>query len=174
MAIVIKVSPEIESLHRRLRDDAGVLAAMAPVLQQQAELTANHIIEHRMSQRGPETLGVRTGRLRRSLRASKVSILSGGLLVTIGSNVKYMGAHEFGFSGDVQVAGHKRKRSGKMVIFGRRRTVRQADVNVRPHKRHVEIKERAPIRRGIEDREEKIGTALSDALTKFYEGRNIT
>lgn len=161
-----------------------------------------------MSQRGPETLGVRTGRLRRSVRPSKARVVAGGVVSSIGSNVKYMGVHEFGFDGEVEVRPHARKRfvvreffaaeakdaslsqflkalkkgkdrgaflpGGSSNVVSRRivrKRVRGQDVEVRGHKRRMVMKERAPIRRGIEDRAAEYGEALTGAIVDFYTGK---
>lgn len=171
MDIAIITSAEAMAAHRRLRDDAGLLRVLAREMDVQNKLTESHIQRARMSQRGPETLGVISNRLRNSIRPSKTVILANGLRSSIGSNVRYMGPHEFGFDGDVTVGPYKRKRKVTEVIFGKRRRVRKGDINVRSHQRHVVIKERAPIRKGIEDRRVAYGTALGGAMHNFYEGR---
>lgn len=115
-------------------------------------------------------LGVRTGRLRRSIRATKpqLNLRTGEISVSYGSNVAYFAIHEFGFQGDVQVKGHTRRLDGgQKFVRGKltkgyqdrlkkKLTKRNLDgtrtagslattTQVRPHKRKLKIAARAPL-----------------------------
>lgn len=87
-------------------------------------------------------LGVKTGQLRRSLRATKpviVDLATLSVASKVGSKVKYFGAHEFGFRGTASVRSHVRRTRG-----GGRATVRA-------HSRKMSIPERRPLRTGFSE-----------------------
>lgn len=171
MKIELIIPPEAEAAHRRLRDDAGLLKALATRLDTLNEETASHIRHYELSGPRPDKLGVISGLLRNSVRRSDAIIVGGVVVSAIGSNVKYLGPHEFGFEGDVQVPGFLRKRIVKQVIFGKRRKVRAGDIEVRAHKRHLKIRARAPLRLGIEARSQKYREGLGEAFGEFYRGK---
>lgn len=82
-------------------------------------------------------LGVKTGQLRRSLRATKpvvVDVATLSVASKAGSKVEYFGAHEFGFRGTANVRSHARRTRG-----GGRATVRA-------HSRKMNVPERRPLR----------------------------
>lgn len=92
---------------------------------------------------------VDTGRLRRSIRITKVS--QGN--VTIGTDVPYAKAHNEGFRGTVQVKAHKRNKytksrvgTGKLTKTGKERTKTISTVSgssmVKAHTRKVNIVQR--------------------------------
>jgi len=166
--VTIKLDPQIAAIRARLRDDRGMLRAVARAMDYQNDLTVSHIHERRMSQRGPDTLGVVTGRLRRSIRATRARVIGNAVQSSIGSNVRYMAPHEFGFDGIVNVAAYAKKEYRKMVIFGRRRKIRLADKMVKAHKKHLRIRARAPIAMGIHDRTAVYAQSFAGAIGKFY------
>lgn len=132
-------------------------------------------VKGRFSGQGPfpasqNKLGVRSGRLRRSIRATKaqVNLRTGEISVGFGSNVAYFAIHEFGFTGDVQVKGHTRRLDGgqKFVrgkltkgyqarlkkklternLAGTRKAGSLATTTqVRAHKRKLKVPARAPL-----------------------------
>ncbi len=161
---------------RRLRDDAGMYRALLPVVDEQNEFTVGAIKQNRLNfpKHGPTVdTGLRhqSGRLFKSIRASKAVVFGNSVRSGIGSNVKYLGAHEFGFDGEVQVPAHMRERHVRQVIFGRRKKVRTGDIAVRGHKRHLRLKERAPIRRELAARADKYAEAVVGSIVKFYAGK---
>jgi hypothetical protein len=172
MEITIKAPEELGLLQKRLKDERGLLKSIAPVIDTENELTVAQIQEAHMSFSGPTSLGVRTGRLRRSVRPARARIVSGGVWSAIGSNVKYMGPHEFGIDADVSVKPHMRKHVVKKVLFGRRRKVRLGDISVRGYTMHMKQKERAPIRRGIEEREEYYRASVREVCLLFWTGKD--
>lgn len=161
-------------LTRNLRD----------TLDLQNELTVGELVQNRMSARGPETLGVVTSRLRRSVRPSKAVVSGTAIESAIGSNVRYMGAHEYGFVGTVQVPQHTRRNAmldlletgeGKRVerwesfgIRGKKTKVAGGVSVVRAHTMRLNIKERAPLRRGINDRLPNYREALSATVVNTF------
>lgn len=78
-----------------------VLRGLRATMDEQNELTIGHIRSARMTGQGPfpvseGRLGVRTNRLRSSLRKAKAVLRGGAIVGSVGSNVKYAAAHEFG------------------------------------------------------------------------------
>ena len=138
-----------------------LLAAAAKEIDRQNELTVGHIQANRLSKRGADTLGVVTNRLRLSVRPSKAVIKGNLILSSIGTPVEYAGAHEFGFEGRVSVAAHTRLRNGD----------EDDKIQVRAHTRQMKIKARAPLQRGIRDRIDRYGSALSSAIIRSWEER---
>ena len=135
-------------------------AALVAEMDRQNEFTVGHIQKNRMTRRGPETLGVVTNRLRSSVRPTKAVLQGGEIQSAIGSNVVYMGIHEFGG----QTKPHKIfPKKGRALAFMRGgKSVVVKSVNHPGSK----IPARAPIRRGIEDRAENYSRALSAAILR--------
>jgi hypothetical protein len=167
----IKIPDELNALRKRLNDDAAMLRTLVPIMDGENEVTIAEIKEKRLSQKGPETLGVVRGRLRESITQAHPVVIGNRVVSAIGSNVKYLRPHEFGMDEDVNVGPYMRKRKAKEIIFGRRRVVRKGDVMVRAHKRHMKFPERAPLRRGILARTESYKEALGNGVVKFYAGK---
>jgi phage gpG-like protein len=113
------------------------LKAIAAALKQAGPIIVQNALEYRFTlQKGPfpvseHKLGVKSRRLRQSIDNTAPQIQEGSSTVTMGfgSNVKYFGIHEFGFSGSVGVKAHSRK-NGQ---------------NVRAHSRFVKIAAREPM-----------------------------
>jgi phage gpG-like protein len=165
MSLQIKpqLTPEAQRVVDQLREMPERMGReIARVMDRENEITVGHISERYLSRRGPRSLGVRTNRLRSSLRRSKARISGAlGVVSSIGTNVEYMGVHEFGFSGTVSVKSHTRRQSH---VFGR--ALAQPIVStVKAHDRQVDIPERAPIRRGIRDRMDDYVRSISNAIT---------
>ena len=162
-AIQIQLDPSVAGkLRGMVRVPEHILLEMKKEIDLQNELTVGHIQATRMSGRGPfpveeGRLGVRTGRLRQSLRPSKATIAGGKTIVSaIGTNVIYMGPHEFGFTGLVNVRAHARR--GKKGVH-----------QVKAHARQANVPSRAPIRQGIEDRAPAYGRAISEAFVRGWD-----
>jgi phage gpG-like protein len=143
----------------------------------QNELTVGHIKEQRATGIGPfpvadGKLGVRTGRYRRSIRRTKARVLGNTIVSSIGSNVAYAGAHEFGFNAVVDVRGHVRtvaSRNVRGVIDGKRKKIAQGIGTVSAHQRRMNIPARMPIRRGIEDRTAEYSAAISQRVVGLFQ-----
>lgn len=146
-----------------------VLPALTRALDAQMQITLGHITARRMTGRGPypaseHKLGVRTGRLRQSLRASKAVVRGGNIEAGIGTNVKYAGLHEFGGTIAPHTITARLGKSLRFVIGGKvifRKSVKHPGAT---------YPERAPIYTGIEDRQNEIAAALSTAAIKALEG----
>ena len=154
----IQFTPAAQAaLARAKAAPATLLPALAATLDLQNELTVGHIQKTKLSRRSATTLGVRTNRLRSSLRPRKTTIVGNQLISAIGTNVRYAGAHEFGFTGTVSrpattVRPHRRK--GRPVTAHTRR----------PHTARFKIKARAPIATGIKERIPNYSKALSTTI----------
>ncbi len=165
--IRIEFSPQTESLMARLHafPQRG-LRAIADAIDKTNEETVGYIQKEKLSSRGSHTLGVRSGRLRRSIRPSKAAISGSSIVASIGSNVVYAGIHEFGG----RTAPHEiRPRKGKALKFligGRAIYARKVN-----HPGSL-IPARAPIRRGIEERKNYYTRAIDSALQLTLDGRS--
>jgi len=158
----VQLTPESQRIIANLKSmpqRMGVVVAKA--MDDENEKTVAHISERYLSRRGANTLGVRTNRLRSSLRRTPARI-SGDLGVSssIGTNVEYAGVHEFGFKGTVTIKSHARKMTSAFGIP----LSTPVTVNVRTHTRNVDIKKRAPIQSGIADRLDSYVRSISKAI----------
>lgn len=108
---------------------------------------------------GP-VLSVRTGTLRRSINRVVVDNAN-GIVATVGTNVRYAAAHEYGFDGDVTVKAHTR-RSALQMSVGRKSRVSSSDgtVNVREFTRHMHLPERSFLRVILKERAAEIRESL--------------
>jgi phage gpG-like protein len=167
-SITIKLTPP--DLLERLRNaPANIPIALGKAMDSQNLETVGHISKARMTGKGPfppseGKLGTRSNRLRLSLRATP-SVVSGQTITSsIGSNVEYMGIHEFGG----QTRPHLIKaRNGKSLRF--QMAGREVFVKSVKHP-GSKIPARAPISHGIADRGDAYGVALSQAALKALEG----
>ena len=148
--IVIK-STGLDQLPARLnRFRAGVLARVPVMLNLIGQtVAAISKVDYLSGPRSSTKLGVVSGDLRRSIgsKAGKGGLyrLKGNTL-EIGTNLPYGRAHEFGFSGTVQVAAHSRE---VKVVFGRYRGfLRQ---NVQAHSRKMRIPPRPFLNPALKD-----------------------
>lgn len=186
MSLRFKLSSNAVRLARELRGmKAAALRNVQRALNRENQFTAAHVARTRLSQRGPETLGVLTNRYRNSLRPSQAEIIGDRVVSAIGTNVEsYPRAHEFGFSGDVTVRRHDRRvfthrttgggaafnpTTGKITKQRKKKiSLFNGTVTVREHVRHMEIKARAPLSRGIAEREGNYSEAISRAVVEAY------
>lgn len=109
------------------------------------------------------TLGVVTGAARRSVKAQPVETTPDLVSGSFGSPLVYVRAHEFGFSGRVQVRGHTRRLTTKSFRSGRltkrastelKEAIaegRKTTAFVRPHSRHVMIRARRMFGRTMDE-----------------------
>ena len=145
-----------------------LLASLMRSLDYQNELTVGHIQADYLSRRGPDTLGVVTNRLRSSIRRTEAVVSGDSITSSIGSNVEYAGVHEFGFDGMVTVRPFTRRVASRDSIRvgprGGKKKIAEGISFVRGFQRHMVVKERAPIRRGIADRTENYREGLSQAV----------
>lgn len=179
------------------------LGRLAQKIGQASQAIVGAAVKGRFTGQGPfpvaaNKLGVRTGRLRRSIRATKpqLNLRTGEISVGMGSNVAYFAIHEFGFTGDVQVKGHTRRLDGgrKFVrgklskgyqtrlkkklternLAGTRKAGSLATTTqVRPHKRKLKVAARAPLGTELKARTTTLAylRALRDALEPLLKTR---
>jgi phage gpG-like protein len=149
LTVTIALDPAGRALIARLETAAPRLqSALLAAIDDENQSTIGVITNLRLSRRGPDTLGVRTNRLRSSITATKAILVPGGTITaTIGSNVIYAGVHEFGINKTVRVRAHDRTLNR---LFGRR--VTPFKQSVRAHDRRMVFPARAYIRRTLEER----------------------
>jgi phage gpG-like protein len=172
--ITLSLTTAAQRVLRRMTDPMTVLRPVAAALDRQNELSIGYIVRNKLSRRGPTTLGVRTGLLRRSLRRSKATIHGRGVRSAIGTNVAYAGVHEFGFDGNVTVRAHTRRirsrdvqrRSGNDKRGG---LAASGVAFIRSHSRHMSIPARAPIQTGIRERIADYSKAISKAIVEAFQ-----
>ena len=149
-------------------------AVICAALDYQNELTIGDIQANQLSARGPETLGVVTGRLRQSIRRTNATITADGITSSIGTNVVYAGPHEFGFDGPESVRGYTRRVKSRDVrgkVDGKRRQIAQGVAFVRAHVRQMHMPERSFIRRTIELNAPNYTARVSNAVVTAWEGK---
>jgi phage gpG-like protein len=119
VAVQIKISNEAEALLQRFNNSAAlsrtVVQAMRVAMEGDDGLKTHIITKHLNAQPHPSDpsnheLGRVTSRLANSVYTTTAATAT-GVESHIGSNVKYAAIHEYGFNGNVMVAGHIRKRS---------------------------------------------------------------
>lgn len=161
--------------------------AIAAAMDKENELTTGQIQRRKLSVRGPQTLGVRTNRLRLSARPTKATVTADAILSSIGSNVKYAGVHEYGFTGSAPVKAYTRRapqgdrfKNGQGGTIARltlqrggikpnaRAQVSSGFAQVRAHTRKMNFPARAPFRTGIEERLPNYSAALSRAIVAVF------
>ncbi len=186
--IEIKVTDNAAEVIRGLQAfPPEMQTAIAAALDLQNERTVGQIQARKLSRRGPKTLGVVTNRLRSSIRKVDATITGTNIDSGIGSNVKYAGAHEFGFTGSVQVRAHQgehraldvfKVKGGRLVqgfeltgAGGRGTRVAIGFVNVRAHQMKMNIPERAYIRSTIQEEAPNYSRTISAAILKAWEER---
>jgi len=149
--------------------------ALVAAIDRQNELTTGYIQRNKLSVRGPQTLGVRTNRLRLSARPTKAVVSGDAILSSIGSNVKYAGVHEFGYDGTVRVRSFTRRQVSNDQVRGQGRrgfrarergdrVVASGIARVKAHTRRVRFPARAMFRGGIEERLPNYSRAISSAI----------
>lgn len=106
----------------------------------------------------PDRLGVVTGRLRSSI-TKKTTEEDDGVVVQVGTNVRYAAAWEFGFDGVQQVDAHLRVVS---KVFGR--SVNATVTQVRAHSRKVNNKAKPFLQPAIDDAMPALDNRISNVL----------
>lgn len=100
-----------------------------------------------------QVLNVVTGRLRRSINV-KISETGSSVTGTVGTNVAYAHAHEFGFQGTVSVREHL-----SHSTLGNAFTVRQ-------HSRQMNVPEKSFLRSALHDMQDVIRAEFEQALQR--------
>jgi hypothetical protein len=196
--IALELSSDAHNVLDRFdRLPSAMLRMMVAGLDEANQTALGHIVRTKLSQRGPETLGVDTNRLRGSSRAGKTTIQGTALHSNLGTNVPYAAVHEFGYEGQVNVPGFWRRApqgdrfslgtdlmrtvitrpmAKKLGAFGKRGRLKQRFTKVssgrafvRPHTRQLKFPERAMFRTGIAESKGVYETALSGAILKAWQ-----
>jgi len=183
---VMEISEEAKAVFRDAKDfGPRLVKRIAMVHDEQNALTVGWIVRARLSERGPHTLGRISSRLANTLRAAKARVSGTTVWSSIGSNVRYAGAHEFGFQGTVTVKAHTRRFArfeGQSIsikdaklLQGRSKKAKpglqRGTQQVRSHSRKMNIPARAPIASGIVDRIDEYAKAMSDGVIDEFNGR---
>lgn len=108
-----------------------------------------------------QVLNVRTGNLRRSIH-QKVETDGGCIIGEVNTNVRYGAAHEYGFSGAVNVKAHLRQ---VKQAFGKPLKSPRF-VQVAAHSRAVNLPERSFLRSALRDLQPSIERSLVRAINK--------
>lgn len=147
----IDIPPNLDAALRGLKPDVMV-GAVRRGMDRGTQLVTDRIRRTRLTGQGPfavadHRLGVKSGRLRKSLQWTKGVVSGLAVTTAIGAVVKYAAAHEFGFSGKVPVKAHQRTAT---KAFGVKLSEPKPH-SVKAHQRTVRVPERRPIRSGIEE-----------------------
>lgn len=108
-----------------------------------------------------QALKVRTGRLRRSINTRLEGMNTDQVTGYVGTNVSYARAHEYGFTGQVNV-----KQSLRMQTMAWGKSIEPKQVVVRAHARNVTLPERSFLRSALEEMDAEIQRELSGAVTE--------
>lgn len=193
---IVQISDDAKKVLQGMQElPLRMARAMCRALDRQNQLTIGYIQEHKLSERGPKTLGVVTNRLRSSVRATPAMALGDGVTSAIGTNVVYAGPHEFGFDGEVTVKEHTRKvatrfqidngrtsvsrsAAGKLGLLtkagkgrkGMAKEVGGGTTTVKQHMRKMHVPARGMFQAGIAERATEYAQALSQAVLSAVEG----
>ena len=107
-----------------------------------------------------QVLRVKTGRLRRSINSRTENIGDTNPSGTVGTNVAYARAHEFGFTGSVTVKAHLRTIK---QAFGK--AIAPTTVSVNGFSRKTVLPERSFLRTGLNDLQPVIASELKGAVS---------
>lgn len=174
MKLSITLTKDESAALLALKDGAvRLVRPLARAWGQASQEVLGRAVKNRFTGRGPfpvsqNKLGVRTNRLRKSMRATAATVeTTGNIVSNMGSNVSYYAPHEFGFRGRVQVQGHTRRgvaanrrrdfkseystfrgKLTKASARGLKANYKRGRANfsyVRPHSRRVNIPARRPL-----------------------------
>ena len=144
----------------------AMLRRMTPALQRELRLSVGNLVLRlqtavKSGKLSGQALGVRTGRLRRSIdqrTAASANAVEGCVF----TNVEYARGHEYGYRGPASVRGHLR-----MVkqAFGRQMKQPRA-VFVRPHVKQVNLPERSFMRSALREMQGVIEQELAQAVER--------
>ena len=116
----------------------------------------SEVMENRLS---GQVLNVRTGNLRRSIH-QRVTNTGSAVIAEVNTNVRYGAAHEYGFSGTVNVKASLRQ---VRQAFGRP-LKNPRYVQVRAHSRNVRLPERSFLRTALRDMKPEIEADLRNSV----------
>ena len=166
-AILITVPSDVQALVLRYQGAQPIIRRLIRQAVDEENLnTVSHILETKLTAAGPKFLNVQTGRLRRSVRATAAAEVGGFIRSTIGSNLVYAAAHEFGAKAHKIVARNAKAlrfqpvgqgvyRRGKGFIFRK-----SANIPALPA--------RAPIRTGILECADNYSTRAAGLIRREF------
>ena len=154
--MIINLSLDAQELLRSIQTMPERLSiAMAAAMNDENLITVGYIQSRKLSQRGSNTLAVRSNRLRGSVRATKPVINGTSISSSIGTNVKYAAVHEFG--------------TGPFIIRPKNKKALRFSVGGAFHfaksVRHPGFPARRMFGSAIEERLPEYNKALSEAIT---------
>lgn len=119
-----------------------------------------------------QVLRVRTGRLRRSI-TYRVTDGSDGVVGTVGTKVKYAGAHEYGFNGVVSVRDYVRRVASRNQYGAGRRTKKNMTTAgvafVHSHSRRMNIPERSFLRSTLNEMAPDLRAEIEQAVSRVVQ-----
>jgi phage gpG-like protein len=164
----IQVPPNLDAALRGLKPDVMV-SSIRRGMNRGTQLVTDLIRRNRLTGQGPfavsaHQLGVRSGRLRKSLYNTPAVVSGMEITTAIGAKVGYAAAHEFGFKGKVPIKAHNRTIK---KAFGVKLKAASTHA-VKAHQRSVNIPERAPIRTGINENLAVFSNEISREVTSTF------
>lgn len=149
-------------LHELDGMEASVLELAQQSIDRTNQETIGHIVEKKLSVRGPKTLGRVTSRLARDVNATPATVSGKEVQSSIGTDVEYAAIHEYGFKGPVAVRAHQRRQPA--WIFGKPNPKHGELVAVRSHQRKLDVPARRMIGTGLDEREQDYFDNLQEDL----------
>ena len=175
---VITSDDSVRELLEMLRNvPKEAAASLLKGANQGAQILLGLAIKERFTGKGPfpvvrKRLGVRSGRLRRSLRATKAKVARGVVSLSMGSNVRYFATHEFGRKGQERVKAHNVKKHRVRNAFGSGKTLTRQASYRQAHLRNANHRARQPLQAAIRQHAVRVfGVSIEQALIRRIEGR---
>lgn len=182
MSLQVLFSSNASAILRQLSELPSRMAqSIAKAMDKENQITVGVIQSEELSGPKPEKIGVITNRLRGSIRAAAAVVSGNSIESSIGSNVKYAGALERGFKGEVTVKAHSRNvftthETGGGKVFdaktGRIRTTKKKKISLLSGRANVKSftrKMNIPAHRYIEGTLERSTLAYSVAISRAIE-----
>lgn len=172
--LVIKLESNAEQIVAGISHFPQAMAqGIASALDRRNQLTIAHIVSTKLTNAGPQFLNTRTGRLRGSVRAVAAKISGTSVDSSIGTNVRYAGVHEFGFTGTQQVKSFTRRNRGgdtfSVGVRGGKKKLSSGISTVKGFSRRVNFRERRMFRTGIEEQLPLYAQDISAAIVRAWE-----
>lgn len=151
----VTISIDETNIQARLAAMPGLIRQRLIAAMDREAATLQGLVKQKLS---GEVLDNVTGRLRRSINVERQDSDT-TLVRTVGTNVRYARAHEYGFTGTVNVREHLRHIT---QAFGR--PIRPRDVVVHAHAMRMHLPERSFLRSALQERAPSIRDALTAAV----------
>jgi hypothetical protein len=187
--ITVTIDEAGQQVIERMQGMPGkMLRAIKRGMDRGGELALGKITAERFTGKGPfpeidGRLGVKTNRLRSSLRYTGARIEGDTVTGAMGSNVEYFGVHEWGYNGQVHVEAFTRRQKSRdvrevkytktgKVSKTKGKLVASGIARVRAHTRWLGIPARAPLGHGLADHMSDITDEITGELIATAEGEN--